>query len=301
MNFLSNVLREEGGFEYKKTIVDCILCLVKSIPDATEAGLTHLSEFIEDCEFTYLSSQVLHLLGELGPSTADPGKYIRYIYNRVILENATIRASAVCALANFGSCSVALRARVLTLLQRCLYDNDDEVRDRAAFFLSMLRTISETNSECVEDPLIYPLAPLEASLQQYLENTGDSAFDLAVINQIHDNIASHPDMHASAFDCPSMNTSSTKNDLRESENIITSRGEFMSYGPIFKVSSYSSSVVNRQELHNWTILHLVLVLAELSRCGPHWSRDGVQGKLSALHAKSKCDQYVFIAELVKIL
>ena len=55
MNFLSNVLREEGGFEYKKTIVDCILCLVKSIPDATEAGLTHLSEFIEDCEFTYLS------------------------------------------------------------------------------------------------------------------------------------------------------------------------------------------------------------------------------------------------------
>ena len=164
MNFLSNVLREEGGFEYKKTIVDCILCLVKSIPDATEAGLTHLSEFIEDCEFTYLSSQVLHLLGELGPSTADPGKYIRYIYNRVILENATIRASAVCALANFGSCSVALRARVLTLLQRCLYDNDDEVRDRAAFFLSVLRTIPETDSECVEDPLIYPLAPLEACL-----------------------------------------------------------------------------------------------------------------------------------------
>ena len=94
MNFLSNVLREEGGFEYKKAIVDCILCLVKKIPDATEAGLTHLSEFIEDCEFTYLSSQVLHLLGELGPSTADPGKYIRYIYNRVILENATSRDSA---------------------------------------------------------------------------------------------------------------------------------------------------------------------------------------------------------------
>ena len=120
-------------------------------------------------------------------------------------------------------------------------------------------------------------------------------------HQIHNNIASHPDMHASAFDCSSMNISSTKNDLRESENIITSRGEFMSYGPIFKVSSYSSSVVNRQELHNWAIVYLGLVLAELSRCGPHWSWDGVQGKLSALHAKSKYDQNVFNAELVKIL
>ena len=29
MNFLSNILREEGGFEYKKAIVDSILCLIK--------------------------------------------------------------------------------------------------------------------------------------------------------------------------------------------------------------------------------------------------------------------------------
>ena len=58
MNFLSNILREEGGFEYKKAIVDSIVTIIRDIPDAKESGLLHLCEFIEDCEFTYLSTQV---------------------------------------------------------------------------------------------------------------------------------------------------------------------------------------------------------------------------------------------------
>lgn len=61
MNFLSNILREEGGFEYKKAIVDSIVILIRDIPDAKEGGLLHLCEFIEDCEFTYLSTQVSFL------------------------------------------------------------------------------------------------------------------------------------------------------------------------------------------------------------------------------------------------
>lgn len=71
--------------------------------------------------------QILHLLGNEGPKTADPSKYIRYVYNRVILENATVRASAVSALAKFGAVVENLRPRILILLRRCLYDNDDEV------------------------------------------------------------------------------------------------------------------------------------------------------------------------------
>lgn len=55
---MSNSLREEGGFEYKKAIVDSLVTLIGEIPDAKEIGLLHLCEFIEDCEFTYLSSQV---------------------------------------------------------------------------------------------------------------------------------------------------------------------------------------------------------------------------------------------------
>jgi coatomer protein complex subunit gamma len=66
------------------------------------SALAQLCEFIEDCEFTKLSVRILHLLGVEGPKTPQPSKYIRYIYNRVILENAIVRAAAVSSLAKFG-------------------------------------------------------------------------------------------------------------------------------------------------------------------------------------------------------
>lgn len=55
-------------------------------------GLGHLCEFIEDCEHTVLATKILHLLGREGPRSQNPSKYIRFIYNRVILENAAVRA-----------------------------------------------------------------------------------------------------------------------------------------------------------------------------------------------------------------
>lgn len=182
MNFLSNILREEGGFEYKKAIVDSILILIREIPDAKDSGLSHLCEFIEDCEFSYLSTQILHFLGNEGPKTLDPSKYIRYIHNRVILENATVRASAVSALAKFGALVESLKPRILVLLRRCLYDNDDEVRDRATLYLSALVEGSSLEDQDLKaDKFVFgtldvPLQNLEASLQAY--EAGEAPFDI---------------------------------------------------------------------------------------------------------------------------
>lgn len=103
-------------------------------------ALSHLCEFIEDCEFTKLAVRILHLLGVEGPKTPNPTKYIRYIYNRVVLENSTVRAAAVTALAKFGvgQKDPELRRSVIVLLKRCLDDTDDEVRDRAALNLRLI-------------------------------------------------------------------------------------------------------------------------------------------------------------------
>lgn len=76
-----------------------------------------------------------------GPKTSKPTKYIRYIYNRVVLENAVVRAAAVTALAKFGAEAAkdsSIRASIKVLLTRCLDDLDDEVRDRAAINLKFL-------------------------------------------------------------------------------------------------------------------------------------------------------------------
>mmetsp|Transcript_62 Transcript_62/g.100 ORF Transcript_62/g.100 Transcript_62/m.100 type:complete len:901 (-) Transcript_62:1459-4161(-) len=180
MNFLSNVLREEGGFEYKKAIVNSILVLIQDIPDAKESGLSHLCEFIEDCEFTYLSTQILHVLGKEAPKTREPSKYIRYIYNRIILENATVRAAAVSSLANFGAQVPALRPRVITLLQRALLDNDDEVRDRATLYLAQLGGTAGGPGAISAQPDV-SLSALEKQLAEYLAGPTDRPFDMSTV------------------------------------------------------------------------------------------------------------------------
>jgi len=87
----------------------------------------------------------LTIIGDLGPSTASPARYIRFIYNRVILENAQVRAAAVSSLAKFGAQVPSLRKSILTLLKRSLSDEDDEVRDRTAIVVEILKKAVEEN------------------------------------------------------------------------------------------------------------------------------------------------------------
>jgi coatomer protein complex subunit gamma len=145
VGFMSNFLREEGGFSFKKTIVNSIITLIKAVPETTESSLMQLCEFIEDCEFTMLSTQILHLLGEIGPSTSAPARYIRFIYNRVMLENSSVRAAAVSALAKFAASCPSLRPSLLTLLKRSLEDEDDETRDRTTIYVTIVEEAMEKN------------------------------------------------------------------------------------------------------------------------------------------------------------
>jgi hypothetical protein len=70
-------------------------------------------------------------------------RYLRYIYNRIILETHQVRSAAVAALARFGACVPGLKADVEELLSRCCTDSDDECRDRATFFLMLLQSSNE--------------------------------------------------------------------------------------------------------------------------------------------------------------
>eukprot|EP00871_Galdieria_phlegrea_P004252 jgi/Galph1/4828/GphlegSOOS_G3485.1 len=202
LNFLGSTLREEGGFEFKKAIVDAYFSLLNEVPQAKEICLSHLCEFIEDCEHPFLSARILHLLGQEGPRMSQPGKYIRYIYNRIILENAAVRAAAVSSLARFmdKNSFQETRKAIVVLLKQCLYDSDDEVRDRAAYFLyqahesqtkeSSLVEVDEIEEEQPPSPksvqevqqLPYSLPDLEESLLSYLKQESFSeSFDVSTV------------------------------------------------------------------------------------------------------------------------
>jgi coatomer protein complex subunit gamma len=118
LSFLKDILRDEGGYEFKKSIVEAIFDIIHAIPESKELALEHLCEFIEDCDFPKLSVRILHVLGAEGPKTKHPTKYIRYIYNRVILENSVVRAAAVSSLAKFAEHLDEARERIKILLER---------------------------------------------------------------------------------------------------------------------------------------------------------------------------------------
>lgn len=88
-----------------------------------------------------------------GPKTPHPTKYIRYIYNRVVLENALVRAAAVTALAKFGvgQKDPEVKRSVTVLLTRCLDDIDDEVRDRAALNLRLMTEEDEMANRFIKN------------------------------------------------------------------------------------------------------------------------------------------------------
>ncbi|KAH0543048.1 hypothetical protein FGG08_002561 [Glutinoglossum americanum] len=185
--FLSGVLRDEGGYEFKKAVVESMFDLIKFVPESKEDALAHLCEFIEDCEFTKLAVRILHLLGVEGPKTTQPTKYIRYIYNRVVLENAVVRAAAVTALAKFGvgQKDPEVKRSVTVLLTRCLDDTDDEVRDRAVLNLRLMSEEDEMAKRFIHNESMFSLPVFEHQLVMYVtandKATFSQPFDLSTI------------------------------------------------------------------------------------------------------------------------
>ncbi|XP_014205487.1 coatomer subunit gamma isoform X3 [Copidosoma floridanum] len=181
MNFLSAMLRDEGGLEYKAAIVDTIIVVMESNADAKETGLGHLCEFIEDCEHVSLAVRILHLLGQEGPTSKQPSRYIRFIYNRVILESPCVRAAAVTALAHFAAACPDLLPNILVLLSRCQLDSDDEVRDRATYYCTILQQKSDPSILPLVQPPQLSLPSLERALRNYVHSPMDEDFDISQI------------------------------------------------------------------------------------------------------------------------
>ncbi|XP_014776562.1 coatomer subunit gamma-2 [Octopus bimaculoides] len=239
MNFLSSMLRDEGGFDYKRAIVNNIIVIIDENPDAKEAGLAHLCEFIEDCEHTVLATRILHLLGREGPRTPTPSKYIRFIYNRVILENAAVRAAAVTALAKFGAQCEDLLPSCVVLLERCQLDTDDEVRDRATFYVNVLKQYQKAlNSAYILNGLQVSVVGLERALHHYSQSDpSDVPFDMKTVPLETQPIVEQRTVMEpgeTVRDKPEK-VASTRQDVYAEQ--LSNIPEFSNLGPLFKSST----------------------------------------------------------------
>ncbi|XP_019873559.1 coatomer subunit gamma [Aethina tumida] len=241
MNFLSGMLREEGGLEYKASIADTIITIIEDNPDAKETGLAHLCEFIEDCEHVSLAVRILHLLGKEGPKTKQPSRYIRFIYNRVILECPSIRAAAVSAMAQFGASCPDLLENIQVLLARCQMDSDDEVRDRATYYSNILNKQDKSlYSNYVLDTLQVSIPSLERYLRDYTQGSTEQPFDIRSVPLAAVPTTEETDNNKHKSEGMLISTGPTK-PVQSSRQVnyyekITSLPGIIELGPLFKTS-----------------------------------------------------------------
>ena len=182
LNFLASALRDDGSHAVKHAISNAIISIVEMIPSSLETGLLHLCEFIEDCEYPNLCCSIISFLTENVPKTQDPSKFIRFIYNRLILENATVRSAAVESLTRISLNCPEINSNIRVLLETATSDSDDEVRDKVNFYLGMLTPTtgsdfidSEIHSLLTIDENEFSIDGLYEALEQHMVDPGKIA------------------------------------------------------------------------------------------------------------------------------
>lgn len=189
VNFYSHCLKNEGQYEFKSACVSCLEYVIQEIPEAKEIGLFTLAEFIEDCQFPHLHIQVMNLLAREAGNLTHPAKFVRLIYNRAILENSNIRATAITTLGKFSIEKHQLIPQIRRMLEEALEDTDQEVRARAMFYLDEIARIQTEGEEQYLDTKLSSneIDSIEAFLQRNIEEVqraGDpTILDIAHINQ----------------------------------------------------------------------------------------------------------------------
>ncbi|KAK8801120.1 hypothetical protein WA158_001891 [Blastocystis sp. Blastoise] len=241
LNFLASFLREEGSYDMKAAVVNTIIHIVIDIPISLEIGLSILCEFIEDCEFTQLNVKIIDLLAQYGPTTSRPSKYIRFIYNRIILENAIIRGAAVSALTIIGLKVPSLAHSIKLLIKRCLEDEDDEVRDRSILALEALNASSSTSSTSasISTALLTPFPSsyspeyLKASLDVYKVSQTEGDIEWDVLPQITLSVpATTPSTDSGVLSTPVAAASSTSPAIENTIMNLYKIPEFSGLGPL---------------------------------------------------------------------
>uniref|UniRef100_A0A8B9JNY2 Coatomer protein complex, subunit gamma 2 n=1 Tax=Astyanax mexicanus TaxID=7994 RepID=A0A8B9JNY2_ASTMX len=164
-----------------------------------------------------------------------------YNYNRSVLKPfisivPLYYISAVSALAKFGAQNDDLLPSVLVLMQRCMMDSDDEVRDRATFYMNVLQQKQKAlNAAYIFNGLSVSVPGLEKSLHQYTLEPSEKPFDMKTVP-----LASAPITEQKTEIAP-VATSKLPEKLAPSRQDIYQEQlaaipEFESLGPLFKSS-----------------------------------------------------------------
>ena len=146
-NFFCSLFKLDAGPQTKLEILEALIWFIYNDKELKMQSLLFLVESIFDCQYDVLKIKILNLLGKESDLINNKTKLIRYIYNQIILETPMVRASAISALGEIGFKEKNLRNIIITLIENCLNDDDNEVRERAFMVSKALKAVQEEKKE----------------------------------------------------------------------------------------------------------------------------------------------------------
>ena len=136
-NFFCSLFKLDASPQTKIEILEALIWFIYNDQELKLQSLLFLAESIFDCQYDILKIRILNLLGKECDLVNNKSKLVRYIYNQIILESPMVRASAISALGEIGFKEKNMRDIIISLIENCLNDDDNEVRERA-FMVSMI-------------------------------------------------------------------------------------------------------------------------------------------------------------------
>ena len=146
-NFFCSLFKLDAGPQTKLEILEALIWFIYNDKELKMQSLLFLIESIFDCQYDVLKIKILNLLGKESDLINNKTKLIRYIYNQIILETPMVRASAISALGEIGFKEKHLRNIIISLIENCLNDDDNEVRERAFMVSKALKAVQEEKKE----------------------------------------------------------------------------------------------------------------------------------------------------------
>nr|PVC51465.1 coat protein, gamma subunit [Theileria orientalis] len=150
LRFMAFNFRNESSFASKREMVDATIFIVREIPKARNYGVLNLCEFIEDCEYAEISTKVLKFLGENIPNLKNPHEYVRFIYNRLILENALVRSASIDALESIATKLPELRECIIEIIRNTNTNDNFELQEQVNVVYNLLLHNAGAGTEGVD-------------------------------------------------------------------------------------------------------------------------------------------------------
>jgi hypothetical protein len=138
IDFMVKCVRDRGEVGFKSKAIKKLAKLMKKKKAYTDLVLDFLCEYMEDPFSPKLVLLILNILNVEVTSASEPRKYLRFILNRVHLDDDKIRSTAITCLGEIGNKCPAVLPECVSIIKAYLHDIDSEVRDRANFYWSLL-------------------------------------------------------------------------------------------------------------------------------------------------------------------